>query len=179
MRAITHSVRLALLEALLIDGPLTATRAGEILGQSPPSCSFHLRQLAKYGFIEEAAKGPGRQRPWRLTNLGMRFTDRREDPAAVIASRSLNPALRQRYFTRLQAFYEFRSGYPRRWQEVTGGSQWVLHLTPDELRELDEGVRSLMGRYHDRLSDPTRRPADSLPVEVLIFAYPVRLPEGE
>ena len=59
LRALTHPVRLALLEALALEGPLTATAAGELIGESPTTCSFHFRQLAKYGFVEEAASGPG------------------------------------------------------------------------------------------------------------------------
>ena len=44
---------------------MTATQAGEALGESPANVSFHLRTLAKYGFVEEAPGGTGRQRPWR------------------------------------------------------------------------------------------------------------------
>src|SRR5271154_7351004 len=73
LRALTHPVRLALLEALALEGPLTATAAGELIGESPTTCSFHFRQLAKYGFVEEADGGPGRLRPWKIVDVGMRF----------------------------------------------------------------------------------------------------------
>ena len=80
MRAVAHPVRIALLEVLTAEGPLTATQAGELIGESPTTCSFHLRQLAKYGFIEEAGAGPGRQRPWRLIYTGLRFSDVSDGP---------------------------------------------------------------------------------------------------
>src|SRR5919201_2302722 len=67
LRALAHPLRLSLLGLLRSEGPLTATRAGELLGESAASCSFHLRQLAKYGLVEEAGGGTGRQRPWRAT----------------------------------------------------------------------------------------------------------------
>lgn len=51
-------VRLALLEVLTFRGPLTATEAGQLIEESPTTCSFHLRQLAKYGFVEEAGGEP-------------------------------------------------------------------------------------------------------------------------
>jgi predicted ArsR family transcriptional regulator len=60
MRAVAHPVRLALLEALAQHQPMTATQAGEAIGESPTTCSFHLRMLAKYGVVEEAGSGPGR-----------------------------------------------------------------------------------------------------------------------
>ena len=81
MRAVAHPVRIALLEVLTAEGPLTATQAGEIIGESPTTCSFHLRQLAKYGFIEEVTGVPGRKRPWQLVHAGMSFSDVSDDLA--------------------------------------------------------------------------------------------------
>ena len=51
MRALAHPLRWALLEALGHAGTLTATQASEMLGESPANCAFHLRTLAKYGFV--------------------------------------------------------------------------------------------------------------------------------
>src|SRR3984957_6671525 len=64
LRALAHPIRLSLMAVLRSQGPLTATRAGELLGESSASTSFHLRQLAKYGLVEEAGGGHGRERPW-------------------------------------------------------------------------------------------------------------------
>jgi predicted ArsR family transcriptional regulator len=176
MRALTHPVRLALLEALELEGQLTATQASKLIGEPPNTCSFHFRQLAKYGFVEEAGPAPGRSRPWRLTTHRMHFTDQHQDPDTAIAARELDRMLRERYFSRLTAFYATRSAYPLAWQETTGGSQVLLHVTPDELRAVDERIMAILEAYQDRNTDPARRPADSEPVEVLLFAYPVRPP---
>ncbi|HKO28428.1 MAG TPA: helix-turn-helix domain-containing protein [Solirubrobacteraceae bacterium] len=178
MRAMTHPVRLALLEALAMEGPLTATRAAEVIGESPTTCSFHFRQLAKYGFVEQAATGPGRMRSWRLTQVGTRFTDVHEDPETQIAARALSRTLRERSFARLQAYFEERSSYPVPWQQVTGSSEFTLHVTPAELRAVDEEITAILRRYADRIADPGRRPPDSLPIEVLLFAYPAAPPRA-
>jgi hypothetical protein len=171
-------VRLALLEALELEGPLTATQAGELIGEPPNTCSFHFRQLAKYGFVEEAGPAPGRSRPWRRRAVAMHFSDVHEDTATAIAARELDSLLRERYYARLEAFYASRESYQREWQETTGGSQWVIHVTPDELRRLDAEVTAVLDSYSDRNLDPARRPDGSLPIEVLLFAYPIRLPPG-
>ena len=84
--------------------------------------------------------------------------------------------LRLQYFERLAAFYGSRSGYPLAWQEVTGGSQALLHVTPEELKSLDEQFMALLSPFIDRGADPAGRPAGSLPIEVLLFAYPIRPP---
>lgn len=173
----THPVRLALMEALSLEGPLTATQAGELIGEPPNTCSFHFRQLAKYGFVEEAGPAPGRSRPWRLVSTsGMHFTDLHEDSATVIAARELDAMLRERYLARLDAFYATRSSLPPEWQEVTGGSQAALYLTPAELRQLDQDIMTLLDRYLDRLADPERRPEGAAPIEILLFAYPFHQP---
>ncbi len=73
LRALAHPVRIALLELLTFHGPQTATQAAEQVGESPSNCSFHLRQLAKYGLVEEAddVASTGRARPWRVTQVGI------------------------------------------------------------------------------------------------------------
>jgi DNA-binding transcriptional ArsR family regulator len=68
IRALAHPLRLDVLQVLGASGPATAAQCGRMLGVSQASCSFHLRQLAKYGFVEDA--GPGRdrrERLWRAT----------------------------------------------------------------------------------------------------------------
>jgi DNA-binding transcriptional ArsR family regulator len=176
LRALTHPIRLALLEALEIRGPLTATEAGELIGEPPNACSFHFRQLAKYGFVEEAGPAGRRSRPWRLASHAMHFSDVHEDPEAVIAARGLDRMLRERYLARLAAFYERRSAYPVAWQEVTGGSQALVHVSPQELRAIDEEITAILDRFRVRNTDPGLRPPDSLPIEVLFFGYPVEPP---
>jgi len=70
MRALFHSVRPALIESLTLDGPLTATEASERLGESPTTCSFHLRLLASHGFVEGAGGGPASWHPLPPSSSG-------------------------------------------------------------------------------------------------------------
>src|SRR5689334_21433995 len=70
MRALAHPVRLALLEALVHAGTLTATQASELIGESPANCAFHLRTLAKYGYVVEAGGGRARRHPDRRPGPG-------------------------------------------------------------------------------------------------------------
>jgi DNA-binding transcriptional ArsR family regulator len=77
IRALAHPLRLDLLELLVAAGPATAAECGRILAVSQASCSFHLRQLAKYGFVEDA--GPGsdrRERRWRMPDPRLRLPGR-------------------------------------------------------------------------------------------------------
>jgi DNA-binding transcriptional ArsR family regulator len=174
MRALTHPVRLALLEVLATEGPLTATEAGELIGESPTTCSFHFRQLEKYGFIEEAGTGPGRQRHWKFAHGGMRFSDTSDDPEANIAARSLSRLVTDRAIARMQAYEDTKANYSKDWQQAAEATESVLFVTPDELSELNADIRALLDRHRERLANADARPADSRLVEVLLFAYPAR-----
>src|SRR5579859_3863502 len=89
MRALAHPLRVALLDAIRRDGEITATRAAELLGESPGNMSWHLQTLAKYGFVEETGEGRGRSRPWRVTSPGHVFETGTGDPERDTAGDAL------------------------------------------------------------------------------------------
>jgi len=177
MRALAHPVRIALIEELSLGGPMTATEVGEHIGESPTTCSFHLRQLAKYGFVEEAGGGKGRARPWRMTSIGMSFSPTHDDPDAEIAATALSRVLRERQLARYETWLQTKAAYPRRWREAADESEWGAYLTAEELEQLnDELVAMLRSRFHERLADPSKRPPGAALVEMLIFSYPISPP---
>jgi len=172
MRAVAHPVRIALLEVLGTEGPLTATQAGEHIGESPTTCSFHLRQLAKYGFIEEVGTTGGRRRPWRLVNTGLTFSDVSDDAETRLAATALSRVMHDFYLDRLKEGLALRRDTPTEWQKATGASEFLLYVTVDELHEIDEQVQRLIKPYIERISNRKKRPRGSLPIELLFFAYP-------
>src|ERR1700691_1328473 len=98
LRAYAHPPRMALVALLRRDGPQTATQAAAAIGESVASCSFHLRQMAKYGLVELAGGGRGREKPWRATAM---FTDVDpadvSDPAVAAAAQAGPPVLAREY----------------------------------------------------------------------------------
>ncbi|HEY3715286.1 MAG TPA: helix-turn-helix domain-containing protein [Jatrophihabitantaceae bacterium] len=178
LRALSHPVRLALLEVLTVEGPLTATRAGELLGESPTTCSFHLRQLAKYGFVVEAGGGPGRTRPWKLAHLGWTTDSSAGDAAAGVASDALGQLTLQRYVDRHDQRTRTRDAYPVPWRGIGEQSQTVWWVTPSEAADLQDELRDLFFRFRERLLDPSTRPAGSGPVEVVAFTHLFSVPDG-
>jgi predicted ArsR family transcriptional regulator len=172
MRAVAHPVRIALLEVLGTEGPLTATQAGELIGESPTTCSFHLRQLAKYGFIEEVEGVAGRRRPWRLIHTGLSFSDVSDDPETRLAATALSRVLHTFYLDRLKEGLALRRDTPTEWQKATGASEFLLYVTVDELQALDEQVEALVKPFAERIGNPKTRPRGAVPIEMLFFAYP-------
>lgn len=179
LRALTHPVRLSLLEVLALRGPLTATAASDLVGESPTTCSFHFRQLAKYGFVEEAGRGPGRTRPWRLAHLGFRFHDAHDDPEASIASQALENLFVERAMSRLRHFETTKSTFSTEWQDAADTIESLAVLTPSELSQLSGEFLALVSRYGDRLVDAAARPEGSRAVELLFFGYPLATPGAD
>lgn len=161
MRAVTHPVRLALLEALTFRGPLTATQAGELIEESPTTCSFHLRQLAKYGFVEEAGRGKGRARPWRVRQIGFESIPGPAGRAGQVASEALTAVALHRQVARHEhSRPQGRSHMATVW--------WV---TEDERADLQEKLEALVDQFKERLADPSARPAEASPVEFVVFTH--------
>src|SRR5690349_24174658 len=97
LRAYAHPVRMKLILALRTRGPLTATQAGRLLGESSGTCSFHLRQLAKYGLVEETGEGTGREKPWRATATSTTWDDVPADAETAAAAGLLAEVLAESY----------------------------------------------------------------------------------
>lgn len=180
MRALAHPVRIAIIEALGFRGPMTATEVGEEIDESPTTCSFHLRQLAKYGFVEEAGGGKGRARPWRLITLGFHIPSTNDDPEADIAANVLGRVTRERQLARYMTWIDTRSSYPREWRDAAPNSQYGFYLTAEELAQLSQELQDLLARWFaegERFTDPALRPAGAVPVEFLLFGYPIDVPK--
>ncbi|AYF77775.1 ArsR family transcriptional regulator [Nocardia yunnanensis] len=65
LRLLAHPLRRRI-EEQLRAGPVNATSLAQALGESTGATSYHLRQLARHGFVEEAAElSTGKQRWWR------------------------------------------------------------------------------------------------------------------
>jgi predicted transcriptional regulator len=175
MRAVAHPVRMALIELFGYHETLTATQASELLGESPANCAFHLRTLAKYGFIREAGGGKGRERPWTLTNRTVSITEDQPDAQAALAAGELTRLWLERWIDRARSYFNVRNEMTG-WEEASGWSNRHVFLTPEETTRLRDDMRRLLERYEDRLSDPALRPAGALPVEWTIFAAPIMAP---
>ena len=178
MRALAHPTRLRLVGALRREGPLTATQAAALLGESSGSCSFHLRQLAKYGLVEETGGGQGREKPWRAT---AQFTSWPNVPAsseAAAATQQLATVIAERYVELLLTWLKTSQSEPVAWQEAAQFGDSIVYLTAEELTDLGASVRELVNRFADRTADRSRRPAGSRPVSYLHLAFPTDHDQG-
>jgi predicted ArsR family transcriptional regulator len=172
MRAYAHPVRLALIGLLRRHGPMTATQAAARLGESSGTCSFHFRQLEKYGFCEEAGGGRGREKPWRATAMATSWSSTPGDPDRAEAQAHLDALVAQRYFTQITRWLADRHDDTPEWQRASGYGDVVLPLTADELEALRRDVEALVRPYVRRLTGEAEAPPGARRVNVVHFEFP-------
>jgi hypothetical protein len=173
LRALAHPIRMSLIGLLRTEGPLTATRAAELLGENSATTSFHLRQLAKYGMAEEAPGGQGRERPWQATAQFTDVPDVADNPEFAAASSLFRSVLAERHFGSLMSWLEARPDESAEWQDADHFSDWLLYLTASELADLRDKVRDLIDSYLDRTARPELRPEGARLINFLQLAFPM------
>ncbi len=178
MRALAHQGRIAIWTYLGLHGPATATECAQIAGLSPSACSYHLRTLARYGFVEEdpASAADGRERPWRARMLALNIDEGPEVPAATqLASRLLVENLRAAAEEVRVQYLARKSEYSAGWQAASGELFSVAHVTAEELQRMREQVIEVMAPYVRM--EPDSRPAGARPVRITLDLFPWFGPE--
>jgi predicted ArsR family transcriptional regulator len=173
MRALAHPVRWALIEALAMEGTATAARCAELLGESQANCSFHLRQLAKYGLVEEAESSDRRARPWRLTSIDQSWSELQEEAETTVAATELTRVFLDHEASRMQAYLRTSAAYPPQWRAAAGMSATMTWLTAAELAELNKQIGELQRAYLERVTDPATRPEGVRRVRMFATGYPL------
>ncbi|WP_132879346.1 ArsR/SmtB family transcription factor [Tamaricihabitans halophyticus] len=170
LRALAHPVRLDLLYLLQREGPLTATRAAELLDLTPKVCSYHLGLLGKHGIIEETGAGSGRARPWRVAERDINYHHRPdEEPAMTHAQDAFASTMLARDRQVIETFIVQRHQLPNTWRNVATMSSNPLRLTPEQLRELRTELHAVLERYQaiSQTPDPNAQP-----VHAALYAVP-------
>ncbi len=172
LRALAHPLRMKLVGMLRTKGPLTATQAAELLGESTGSTSFHLRQLAKYGLVEEAGGGHGRQKPWRATAQFTSWPSAAAAPDAAAAIQAVNSTVAQFYADLHARWVRTYADESPEWQEAAGTSDTILYLTAEELAGLRRGIEVLLAGLQQRTTQPELRPSGARAIDVITLALP-------
>jgi DNA-binding transcriptional ArsR family regulator len=165
-----HAVRRDLLDLLAEVGTVTATEAASRLGYSSGLCSFHLRRLARHGYIEEAPHSGGRARPWRLR--------RSTEAPPVTAERQFGDVARGLEDESWQRWLSRRDDAPPEWRTDEAFSA-VAYLTPEEMGRVADVVRRALAPYRDREERPLARPEGARPVALISRLFPLLPPEGD
>ncbi len=180
LRVLAHPLRVRLVGALRVHGSATASGLAERLGVSSGLTSYHLRALAEAGFVEDDPEHArsGRERWWRAAHdmTSWRPGAAGEDPDAQAAEEWLAGWTARRTMEWIDGWLERRAEADPVWQEVSGTSDYLIDVTPDELEALLDQITDLVTPYLRRVTQ--RAPADVEPVQgreevrLLLQAFP-------
>ncbi|MEO3875115.1 winged helix-turn-helix domain-containing protein [Nonomuraea sp. B12E4] len=175
MRALAHPARLTILTRLG-EGSATATEVAEGAGITPSAASYHLRMLAKYGFVEDAPpRGDGRERVWKATgggplSVGVAPDDQPEVRDAKVA---LIAVFRRDAEEEARRALANMDREPEEWRDATQFSRFRLRLDADEMAGLSRAIGELLEPYAARNRGEDEAPSGSRIAEAHINLFPV------
>ena len=170
LRALAHPLRWQLLDLLGSEGSATATRCAEVLGESVPSCAYHLGMLAKYGYIEEVPDRIGREKPWRIASAEQNLGPGGLDAEGKRAAEAATEVFLEHEFTRTRQRYRRQSLEPEQWQPALQGE--TVWLTEQEYAAARQDLFAVLEKYRRgrHLLDPSQRPAGSREARLFVAA---------
>jgi DNA-binding transcriptional ArsR family regulator len=181
LQGLAHPLRVQLADQLNLHGPATATQLAARLNESSGATSYHLRQLERYGFVEEdPTRGNGRERWWRrvagrITIEGHNLSE--ESPATREATKLVVNEFSRAKQARIQHWRESYERWPSEWADNSYESSNHLRLTAAEFAQLGEQLDTLLTGWVERTRD--REGDDVVDVEVQWYSYPVGDPPTE
>lgn len=156
LRSLAQPRRQQILQHLTLHGPATSATLARALDLNTGATSYHLRELARQGFVEEVPdQTHGRQRWWRYVKRDIRFPARSsQDEATRVVVDEMN---RQSFAADVEAFHRAQA-------ETADAGEWAdmpysrgtIHVSYGELREFFEEYIALLNRYARSEQDGAR-----------------------
>jgi DNA-binding transcriptional ArsR family regulator len=156
LKALAHPMRVQILRILQLRKKASVTSLADELSETTGATSYHLRQLARHGFVEEfeiaeaGEKRAGRkQRWWRMAVdqihlSGFEFMSREDTREAVAFLLREYEADRSR---RLANWYATATQWPKEWQLASSDADGMLELSPKQARALADELSDVVAKY--------------------------------
>lgn len=179
LRALAHPVRVELLKALYSRGEANVSELAETVGGPVNQVSYHLRQLAKYDFIEPAQDRArdSRDRWWRPSyDDGVDWDPLLKSPATAPAARAqLSKGLGDSLEAIRDYFSRAVGGLPE-WPEGSFAHDLYLHVTPQEAAEFDRDYLELCRQWqkHSQVRRGRGSRKGRREVSIFIYGFPSR-----
>jgi DNA-binding transcriptional ArsR family regulator len=168
LRALGHPTRLRILAHLQLRGDATATECADAVGESPSACSYHLRALARQGFVEQVPSADGRERRWHARVVSLDFDASAEaDDELRAASTVARAALLELSDENVRAYLTHEHSFPPAWREAASFLQTTITVTPAELEQIARQIQELFATYRR-----ARAPRGARFVDVSVRAVP-------
>jgi len=173
LRALAHPLRLAILNHVMSFGAQTASECAEAVGSTASNCSYHLRSLARYGFVESLPSADGRERPWRSAATGFEFRAPDDsDPAEAAVERLITEAQIDDGARLQKKALALHGETSEEWRAAASAHSYALRMTPAELHALAEKVDALIRPYIALTREDASVGSEVVYVQVDAFRHP-------
>lgn len=178
LRGLAHPLRVRILGLLRQDGPATSTTLAERLGLSTGATSYHLRQLAAYGFVvEEAGRGVGRERWWRAVHTRT-LLDQETVQQAPADAETYMRAVAASYADTMERWLGESQVLPDEWRPGSTLSSAMLRLTPAEAARLRDELEAVIGRYREHAQPDPPEGTELVVYQVQLMPFVRRADDG-
>lgn len=166
LKALAHPLRQRVLARLQQHGPATSADLAVEFDVDRGAASYHLRQLARFGFIEEDnERSAGRRRYWQAVPQDLRLPRHPADTEVAAAALEIGRQWLERAEQDLHAYLANRERFGE-FAVAAQHSFGATALTPEELAQFGEEYIAFLNRWH-REPAPGRRH-----ISVLFHAFP-------
>ncbi|MEP7021598.1 MAG: helix-turn-helix domain-containing protein, partial [Pseudonocardiales bacterium] len=144
LKVLAHPMRVHMLRILQLRKKVSVTSLAAELGESTGATSYHLRQLARHGLVEQfqpddTDSSAGRKQQWwrmavdEIHTTGFDFLAQAETREAAGFLLRENAADRSR---RMANWYATATQWPKEWQRASSDMAAQLELSPKQTRAL-------------------------------------------
>ncbi len=180
LKALAHPLRVRMYDLLADGGPATASQLADAVGESSGTTSYHLRVLAKHGFIEEdQSRGDRRDRWWRVRPGGYSLDAEQlmDDAGTSAALQAAAGQLWQNAARQLERWYMTAQTWDVEWLRASASTTMRFEGTSEELAELRDEVVDVLQRFRARVGDRVPPPGSER-VVAQFHAFPVDAAAG-
>lgn len=173
VRTLAHPLRSRLLGLLRVEGPATATQLATRIGTNSGATSYHLRQLAQAGLVEEDPdRGTRRERWWRSVHRSHSWidTEHNDDPETRTAADWLIRRAHRLHSHWVEDWLDARTEWPNEWRTAFDQSDFQVTVTPEQLSQLNDRVHDLIEEY--RHASDVDSPGTEA-VTVIYYSFPL------
>jgi predicted ArsR family transcriptional regulator len=169
VRTMAQPRRQQIMRYLAAQGSGTSAELARALDLNTGATSYHLRELARHGFVEEVPEGAGgRRRRWRAVAGDFRFPRRSEQDADLRAA--VDEVTRLSFADDVDALMRWLSEGTGEWADAVPYARGTIRVTVEEYRAFFEEYIALVDKYALRGEEP---PAGTRAVATRFLAHPV------
>jgi DNA-binding transcriptional ArsR family regulator len=181
LKVLAHPMRVEMLRILQLRKKVSVTSLAAELSETTGATSYHLRQLARHGLVEqfeadEAGPGAGRKQQWWRTAVdeihttGFDFLANEETREAAGFLLREYQSDRNR---RMANWYATATQWSDAWQRASSDLAGQVELNPKQTRALADELAAVVNRYREMKPGRGARPVD---VQFAVFPADTGLP---